>query len=184
MKLDNPFNHSPDFENLRKVLMRETTNGPVPILEYMVDAEIMSEATGIPLPGKSLLSFLDTDLGTDAEALEIGAKLMDLTNAFCQTVGYDYVNSFTTAPIRRTPLDIKENPNQDGKLRGWQNEHKGVIMTREDFQNYPWPSIDKIDTISNERIWDRRITIPASLYSDSMMHNSTSTRSICHFSIN
>ncbi len=152
MKLDKPFNQSPDFEHLRKVLMRESTNGFVPMLELTVDAEIMSEATGIPLPGKDIISFLDTDLGTDADALEKGAKLMDLTNAFFQTIGYDYVISYTVAPIQRTPVELKGNFKQDGKLRGWQNEHKGIIMTREDFQNYPWPSIDKVSTISNEYI--------------------------------
>ncbi len=150
MKLEKPFNNSPNFEHLRNVLMRETTQGPVPFIELTVDAEIMSEATGIPLPGKDLISFLGTDLNADADALEMGAKIMELTNTFCQAVGYDYITSYTIAPIQRTPVDIKENPSQEGKLRGWQNEHRGMIMTREDFDTYPWPSVDKVNTISNE----------------------------------
>ena len=45
--LERPFGKRPDFEHLRRVLMRETADGPVPLLEILADPEIMSEVTAI-----------------------------------------------------------------------------------------------------------------------------------------
>ena len=33
MPIDRPFKKQPDFEHFRKVLLRETTEGPIPIVE-------------------------------------------------------------------------------------------------------------------------------------------------------
>ena len=49
-KIKKPFKQGADFEHLRKVIMRETTEGPVPIIELAADAEIMAAVTGIDFP--------------------------------------------------------------------------------------------------------------------------------------
>ena len=48
--MERSFKKAPDFEHLRRVLMREATDGPVPLLEILADPEIMSEVTEIPYP--------------------------------------------------------------------------------------------------------------------------------------
>ena len=55
MKIQKPFKQEADFEALRKVLMRETSGGPVPIIELMVDGDPMAEVTGLKTPVSSML---------------------------------------------------------------------------------------------------------------------------------
>ena len=57
--------------------------------------------------------------------MEAGIELMDLTIAFHQTVGYDYVTMTPIVPLKQTAWNRKENPRQGGKVRGWQEEHRG-----------------------------------------------------------
>jgi hypothetical protein len=48
--IERPFGDDYDFEYLRRVLMRETEDGPVPVFEPHVDPEMMSEVTGMEFP--------------------------------------------------------------------------------------------------------------------------------------
>ncbi|MBW2365227.1 MAG: hypothetical protein JRF25_09215, partial [Deltaproteobacteria bacterium] len=41
-----PFKTTADFEYLRRVIMREETDGPVPIIEMMADPSFMGRVTG------------------------------------------------------------------------------------------------------------------------------------------
>jgi len=91
MRIDRPFKKEPDFEHFRKVLLRQTTEGPVPIVELLVDLEIMEEATGLKSPIESWADFADMTEEMDPGSMEAGIELMDLTIAFHKAVGYDYV---------------------------------------------------------------------------------------------
>ena len=148
MKIQKPFKEGCDFEHFRKVLMRETTEGPVPIFELFSDPEIMSEVTGIDLPEVRLIELLTgLDIGPKAppEMLMAGLRIMDISLAFSEAVGYDYVTMIPLVPIPRTSMQLTENPQQDNKVRGWQEEHQGVIMSREDLEEFSWPSPDSIN---------------------------------------
>lgn len=150
MKIERAFKEGADFEYLRKVLMRETTEGPVPIIELVVDVEIMSEASGVDFPVEGLHQLLAMDREPTQESIELGVRLIELSVAFCETVGYDYATMTPLIPIRRTPLQPKENPQQDGKVRTWQNEHQGLIMNRDDFDAFEWPGVDSINMMPIE----------------------------------
>lgn len=145
MKIETPFKEGYDFEHLRKVLMRETTKGPVPIFELAVDPEVMSEATGIDFPVKRFDELINIGPDSPPETLQLGIQLMDLIIDFYQAVGYDYVIMTPLLFIPRTRMQLMENPQQDGKVRGWQNEHRGLIMTAEDLEEFPWPSPEDIN---------------------------------------
>ena len=136
MKIEKAFKEGADFEYLRRVLMRETTEGSVPILELVVDAEIMSETTGIDYPAHRLRELLVMDREPTEESIQLGVRLIELSVTFCETVGYDYATMTPLIPIQRTPLQPKENPQQNGKVRTWQNEHQGLIMNRDDFDAF------------------------------------------------
>ena len=117
MKIETPFKKEYDFEHLRKVLLRETTQGPVPIFELAVDPEIMSEATGFDFPAKRFDELINIGPDSPPETLELGVKLMDLIIDFYQAVGYDYVVMTPLVFIPRTRMQLTENPQQEGKLK-------------------------------------------------------------------
>ena len=61
MTIEKPFKKSPDFEYIRKVILRQTTEGPVPIIEMMVDGSIMGSVTGMDYTIDQMTEL--TDLG-------------------------------------------------------------------------------------------------------------------------
>ena len=130
--------------------MRETTGGPVPIIELLADVEIMSETTGIDFPADGLQEFLEMDSEPTEESIQLGLRLIDLSVEFSETVGYDYATMTPLIPIRRTPTQPKENPQQGGKVRVWQNEHQGLIMNRDDFDAFEWPDVDSVNMLPIE----------------------------------
>jgi uroporphyrinogen decarboxylase len=135
--------------------MREATGGPVPFIELATDVEIMAEVTGIDFPTGQLLDVLS--LEATPESLEFGVKLMDLSLAFGKAVGYDYVTMLPIVPLPRTRMQLKENPMQEGKLRPWQNEHRGLITTREELEKFPWPPLDQINILPIEYAADKML---------------------------
>ena len=152
-KIQKQFKEKADFEHLRKVIMRETTDGPVPIIELSADAEIMSEVTGIDFPpsdyNKLKTMNQEGELGEiDEETMLIGMRFIDLSINFSKMVGYDYVTGNAIVPIRRTGANLKNDPNYEETVRNWQEEHQGIIMSREDYNAYTWPSIDSINLVA------------------------------------
>jgi len=152
-KIAKPFKVGADFEHLRKVIMRETTGGPVPIIELSADAEIMARVTGIDFSASDYnkLKTMNQDGSLeeiDEETMEIGMRFMDLSANFSRMVGYDYVTASAIVPIRRTKANLKDDPNDVETIRIWQEEHQGLIMSREDYDAYPWPSTDSINLVA------------------------------------
>jgi len=144
MKMERPFKEKPDFEYFRKVVMREIDEGPVPLIELFADPEIMCEVTGFDFPGNRLQEVMNAGEGAGPEQIQLGIKLMDLTVEFAEAVGYDYVTTVPLSPMPRTPSQLRDNPQQNGVLRAWQNEHDGLISSREDFEEFPWPDTEQI----------------------------------------
>jgi uroporphyrinogen decarboxylase len=152
-RIGEPFKQGPDFEHLKKVLMRETTEGPVPIIELSADAEIMAAVTGIDFPPSGFTKlktmYRDGSVGEmDLETIETGARFMELSVGFSKMVGYDYATSMTIVPIRRTGANLRNDPNYEETVRTWQEEHQGLIMNRGDYEAYDWPSIESISILA------------------------------------
>jgi uroporphyrinogen decarboxylase len=152
MTIERPFKDYYDSEHFRQVLMRETTEGPVPIIELFADPEIMCEVTGSDFPAESLLELINLGLEPTMEQLELGVRLMDLVVAFSVAVGYDYAISIPLVPLPLTDYLFRENPQQGGKLRSWQDEHQGLIMNRDDFERFAWPPLEAVNIIPVEYI--------------------------------
>ena len=139
------FQPAADFERLCGVLMREAAPGPVPILEVLVDGDILAEV----VEGERSLHLCMTDLlNLDLDRLslrDVGLiiKLMNLCIEFSKVVGYDGVMMMPVVPLPRTPMREAMNP-QQGQTRLWQNEHQGLITSPKEFENFTWPGIDDI----------------------------------------
>ncbi|MGQ9537803.1 MAG: uroporphyrinogen decarboxylase family protein [Actinomycetota bacterium] len=63
-------------------------------------------------------------------------------------MGYDYATMIPVIPIPRTEFLARENPRQNGKVRGWLDEHHGLIMNRADLEDFPWPSTEQISLVA------------------------------------
>jgi uroporphyrinogen decarboxylase len=147
MPIERPFKQGGNFEHFRKVVMRETTDGPVPIIELMADGSIMGKVTGMAYPIDAmteLMELIDPSGEISPEALEMGMKFMDLNLAFSKAVGYDTVMTAPVVPIPRTRAKY-DDCMEEGKSRPWQNEHHGIITDRAAFDAFQWPSLDKIN---------------------------------------
>ena len=150
MTIERPFKDYYDFKHFRQVLMRETTEGPVPIIELFADPEIMCETAGVEFPAERVMELINLGLEPTMEQLELGVRLMDLSVAFSVAVGYDYAITIPIIPVPRTDFLLRENPQQDGKMRGWQDEHQGLIMDRDDFERFAWPPLEAVNIIPVE----------------------------------
>lgn len=155
MTIPKPFKQGADFEYLRKVLMRETSGGPVPIIELIVDGDPMSAVTGLPTPISSmmdLVNFVEGDGSVTDEALTKGMQLLDLSLAFTRAVGYDFVTTIPVIPIPRTKANISQAVPGQVKQRSWQNEHAGLIPDRAAFEAFPWPAPGDVDLVTIDYI--------------------------------
>jgi len=151
MKIDRPFKETYDFSRMIKFLKGETTEGPVPLIELTADAEIMVEATGSDFPTEQFQKVMAIALGPDdftPEQFELGIRYMDLLADFSRAVGYDYISAYPVIPINLTRMIPKENPQQNNKMRNWQEEHHGIITSREDFDAYQWPDKEEVNLLS------------------------------------
>jgi uroporphyrinogen decarboxylase len=143
------FEKRPDFEHLRRVLMRESSDGPVPILELLADAEIMSEVTGIAFPAERAREIVGDPAGvvdgSDAELAELGIGLMDLSLEFSRALGLDYATMIPIVPLARTRAQLaRTGRGREETLRTWQDLHEGIITNREEYEAYRWPSPEEI----------------------------------------
>ncbi len=148
--LKRPFKEGHDFEHLRRVLMRETTDGPVPLLEIFADPEIMSEVTGIDYPAERARMIFEDPSGvgdaSDAEATDLAIALINLSLEFSKALGLDYATMIPIVPLARTRVQlVKTGRGREEALRTWQDLHAGVITNREEYEAFRWPSQDEIN---------------------------------------
>lgn len=129
---------SPSFDRLSKVLHLEEPDR-VPFYELFADPEVLGAITREPVPR------LDSSLREgkiDEKAL---IRHVRVSVKFYHMLGYDYVP--LTFPFRfpRDNVVLAEDTAELSRgKRQWQNENRGVIETREDFERYPWPEMDRI----------------------------------------
>lgn len=151
MRPEKPFKE-PDFEDLRKVLRRESGQSVVPLIELWIDVGIMSQLTGIELSytPDELVELLNLEADSPQKALEFGVRYAQLAVEFSKAVGYDYVVSTVSVPIPRPRRHLRDNPQQGGKVRAWREEHEGLIRDRQDLARFPWPEPDRINLVPVE----------------------------------
>jgi uroporphyrinogen decarboxylase len=142
-----PFQKKPDFDHLRKVLMRETTEGPVPLLEFEVDPEVMIEISGYDFPEGGLALIPELISEPTPEALRIGMHLMELSLKFTEETRYDYVTQICVVPFPRPAERVAQDVKKDQRPRAWQEESHGIITNRTEFEAFPWPSESMINVL-------------------------------------
>ena len=139
---------NPNFDNLRRTLMREGPPGPVPFLELHADPGTMEAVLGEKFP-VDVRKLLEASAGETSLEDLLGAKqVLDMVLRFCYETGYDYVFTYTGLNFPRDNYlaagDTAEAKNWGGGMRYWQDENTGPIQSWRDFESYPWPKPEEI----------------------------------------
>jgi len=143
----------PNFDNLRRTLLREGLPDYVPIVEFSVDGDVKA-------------AFLGRPIRTLQDEVE-----------FWATAGYDFVP--LQAGIRsiiRPGLSVSEKGVSTARQRqgraayslysteertiAWAEEGKGVITSLEEFERFPWPDPERMDLSAFEEV---RAYLPAGM---------------------
>lgn len=106
----------PDFNRLKKVLLRDGEPDFVPFYELFSDKEIIEAVTKKPLSIQT--------------AVEFQFKM-----------GYDYIGAGINYIYPRTLLSTDDTAVLSRGKRNFVDDNHGMIETRGDYEKYPWPVI-------------------------------------------
>ncbi len=116
-----------DFGRVRRAMLREGRNDRVPLFELSVHNSLKSQFLGRPVR-------------TWADEAE-----------FWQAAGYDFVpiRAGVRAIVRGTHPIVLEwlrerRPEAFQQQSGWANETVGIIATRREFEEFPWPATETL----------------------------------------
>ena len=134
--------HQPDFENLRRTLLRQGPPGPVPFFELFADPGMIETVLGEKFPVNLHAYIEEPDLISDSNDLPGLMKSIEMYVRFCHQTGYDYafmVTGFSLPKSFNTAADTARARNWDDGQRYWSQETSGPIQSWADFESYPWP---------------------------------------------
>lgn len=131
MRLEDFPTPSPDFERLKKAIMREGEPDRIPFFEIQIDPETIGAILGEPVP---------SPFDTDPEQIQT-KLLQDI--ALMHRLGYDYVIVWSV-PIFPGNFMLADDTAQLSRgSRTWQAETEGPIASRADFEGFNWPELSK-----------------------------------------
>jgi uroporphyrinogen decarboxylase len=151
MKMDN------NFDRLEKVLRLEGEPDRVPFYDLFADPEVIEAVTGRSLPTQLTPSGTSRMLTLPSDQMKTAAKwhpeiIENIENSFRVQVnfysklGYDYVVLHFPSPFPRWNFMLADDTAPLTRYkRIWQDENKGTVENREDFEKYMWPSLDEIE---------------------------------------
>ncbi len=128
---------SPDAARFVAVIKGEVTTEKPPFVEYLVDPLVMKPIV-TELLGRKWVDF-------DWRNPEAWQGYLDNFIEFWLRMGYDCVRFEMGLPFTFSTLAAKDTAPGTEATRNWSNEHRGPIMSWEDFENYPWPKLEDFD---------------------------------------
>jgi uroporphyrinogen decarboxylase len=141
----------PNFENLRRTILRQGPPGPVPFVELLADLGMIEAVLGEKFP-IDLRRYLDEALvEVPADELEQAAKAANMFVRFWYEMGYDCVPLPTDLVFQRHLIPLADTaalPDWVGGERYWQDETTGPIQSWADFEAYPWPKVEDLRHIA------------------------------------
>lgn len=118
----------PDWNRFLKAVRREGEPDRVPLCELFHDTEIINAVM-------QLIGWEPDVLDSDPEKARLRKRV-----AFWRLLGYDYVVLSVIIPFKRRQLFSDDLAPLSRGQRGWVDEARGAIETREDYEKYPWPT--------------------------------------------
>ncbi len=134
----------PNIENFKEVILKKSSPRRVPFIELHIDTEIIKHITERELNRK----WIEPSSCTDRKAQE--ACLKNYIECYWR-LGYDslrlvsdfrFATGLCFSSRTRQGEDTATLPKDQ---RHWTEEGKGIISSWEDFEGYPWPSVEEID---------------------------------------
>ncbi len=139
-----------NFDRLDMVLHLEDEPDRVPFYDLFADPEVVEAITGKNLPATPTYEQMKTiaRAGQCSKIAEILNRIFEIQVEFYSKLEYDYVVLTLPSPFPRENVILAEDtaPLRRHK-RAWQDENKGAIESKEDFEKYPWPDTSEIDDI-------------------------------------
>ena len=127
---------SPDAKEFIAILAGKSPSRRVPLVEYLVDDVVMKPVV------EELLGRRWVEYGEDRDSRK---AYLDNFIEFWYRMGYDFVRYEQSLPFHEKKLITADAAPRSTKDRAWADEHNGAIMSLEDFDRYPWPSVDEFD---------------------------------------
>lgn len=141
-------NPKPDIESFKQTILRKKAPKRPPFIELHIDKEIVQEIVETKLDRKWVPPVSD-DREAQAECLRnyievhyrLGYDFVRLTGQFRFSSGLHFAS--------RT-RDVTDTASLSRGERQWTEEGAGMINSWEDFEKYPWPSLDEVDPWATE----------------------------------
>ena len=137
---------NPNFERLRKILFLDGEPDYLPFYELFADKEVMEAIVGESRCSPRLRMDNDTRRYFESDDnLKVLQRYLAISIRFYHKLGYDYVPLVVPSLlVRDNQLTTVDTAELSRGERTWQDEHRGVIESREDFEKYSWPDLDQI----------------------------------------
>lgn len=107
-----------------------------PLIEYLVDERVMKPIV-TDLFGKEWFPYV-SDRGSQQ-------KHLDMFVDFWHRLGYDIVRFEKGLDFQERHLVAADTAAGSAGDRSWADEHRGIIMSWQDFEQYRWPRIEDVD---------------------------------------
>ncbi len=134
--------HQPNFENLRRTILRQGPPGPVPFFELFADPGMVESVLEEKFPVNLHEYIEEPDLISSSSEIPGLMQSIEMYVRFCREMGYDYVFMVTGFSLRgsfKTTTDTAAARNWPDGQRYWVDEVSGDIQNWADFEAYPWP---------------------------------------------
>jgi uroporphyrinogen decarboxylase len=130
-------NPQPDSARFVRAMMGEEIPERAPLVEYLVDSVVMQPIV-TEMIGREWVEPRPGDRASQA-------AYWDNFIAFWHHLGYDFVRlEIALAFPTRQVIGRDPSPGVD-RDRAWVDQHHGTIASWDDFEQYPWPSLEKMD---------------------------------------
>jgi uroporphyrinogen decarboxylase len=130
----------PDGKRFVDVLMGKSRGKP-PLVEYLVDDVLMR-----PIVTEMLGR---TWAAPQGDRASLNASLDNFIE-FWYRMGYDFVRYEENMGFQTHNLLAPDPAPQSHKDRSWADQHHGAITNWEEFERYPWPTVEKFDFYAYE----------------------------------
>ncbi len=134
--LDAKGDRKPDFDRLKAALNHQEPDF-VPIVEMSIEPEIKEQFMGRPLKGHAEEMEFFRTAGYDSYPVSLTVISVHAKRREVERTDQVAVSSHTTSTYRAELEAYTE--------RYWAEMHQGVITTKEEFAEFPWPEPDNLD---------------------------------------
>jgi len=123
-----PWKPDPDYTRLLKHLSRTGRSDFVPLLEFLVDPEIIKALSDGLFPGNPFHGRTPVE------------KNLDTTMWVYYKLGYDALRAKPILDLPFKKMNVNDTAMYSRGSRSWVNEGTGPITNWQEFEQYPWPS--------------------------------------------